>query len=109
MRILALAAVLAPLASPTCDSGPPAHASRDASTPPADVIVPGPYGLEERVCFALAERCDVACEAARFDELAALDGRLTVTQLSALDRCFAIPACGAFDACTSEWLSSVRG
>jgi len=82
--------------------------SEPPTSPPDASVVPGPYALEERVCFMLAERCNVACESERFEALAALDGTLETHELAMLNPCFAPSSCEDFDACVDEWFERLQ-
>ncbi|MFO0696256.1 MAG: hypothetical protein U0230_22010 [Polyangiales bacterium] len=66
-------------------------------TPPTDA-------LADRVCFALASRCDRACADSTYASLESLDGRLGADELASLDACFEHGTCAGFDVCVSTWL-----
>ena len=92
------------------------HACEVATTPATSEphredtasFVPGPHALEERICFALADRCDVACSAETFAELEALDGPIEARTMAELDACFPMSVCSDFRACVDRWIALRR-
>lgn len=100
-----------PGSPPPSDSPPPPASDAGASPrapdarPPQEPL-PGPYGLDDRVCFALAERCDEACDGELFQTLGELDGRLEAAVLRDLDRCFVPLVCEEYRACVDAWLAT---
>lgn len=85
-----------------CNVGaPPAtHGSADAGSVPE---TPRADALADRVCFALASRCERPCADATYATLESLDGRLDADALAALDSCFELGTCAGFDVCVSTW------
>lgn len=77
------------------------HGTADAGSVPGTSRADA---LADRVCFALAHRCEHACADATYASLESLDGRVGPDELAALDSCFELGTCAGFDVCVSTWL-----